>query len=184
VPVPVDKHPLVVTRHPQGLTVTASGEPRQVRERLLMGGPRSDCVATRSPPRPYESDATSGSLLGSSMPSRTRRPLAMTGSSGLDLSEMSLWTAACTRALVAVGETGRIRPIGPSSDGNVGPHRQVGIPFGWTADGANRNGLVLLAPSARGAERTWANRGDRDHLARPAATTLPARESACRGRIR
>jgi len=55
---------------------------------------------------------------------------------GLDLSDV-LWTAACTRALVAVGERVRIRPIGPSSDGNGRSSPTRSDPFGWTADGAN-----------------------------------------------
>jgi len=35
----------------------------------------------------------------------------------------------------------------------VGPHRQGRDPFGWTADGANRNDSVLLAPTLEDAER-------------------------------
>ena len=54
---------------------------------------------------------------------------------------------------------------------------KVGIPFGWTADGANRNDSVLLAPTLEDAERRglteeietiWLDRGyDSDADASP-----------------
>ena len=57
---------------------------------------------------------------------------------------------------MAAGERVRTRPIGPSSDGS-GRYLQAGrIPFGWTADGANRNDSVLLAPTAQ-RRATWAD---------------------------
>ena len=110
----------------------------------------------------------------------------MTGSSA-STCQMSLWTAACTRALVAVGERVRIRPIGPSSDGKWSVLTdKVGIPFGWTADGANRNDSVLLAPTLEDAERRglteeietiWLDRGydsaaTRSALSRQGSMTL------------
>ena len=75
----------------------------------------------------------------------------------------------CTKALLEGRERAETRPIGASSDGR-GRYSLISraSPLDWTADGANRNDSVLLAPTlndaaARGLlgeiETIWLDRG-------------------------
>ena len=142
------------------------GDARQARDGLLVGGRRAD-VWQQGLRHDRASDATSGSLLGSSMPSRTRRSPDTTGSSA-STCPTSLWTELHKSPCGGRG-TGK----NPTDRAKLGWKwsvltDKVGIPFGWTADGANRNDSVLLVPTLEDAERrglteemetVWLDRG-------------------------
>jgi len=101
---------------------------------------------------------------------------------GLDLSDVAL-DGSLHKSLVAVGERVRIRPIGPSSDGNG---RSSPTRSGSLRLDRRRRQPQRLGPSsadARGRRATWANRGDRDHLARPRLRLCGDASPPCRGRI-
>ena len=72
---------------------------------------------------------------------------------GLDLSDVAL-DAGLHKSPCGGGGTGK----NPTDRAKLGWKwsvltDKVGIPFGWTADGANRNDSVLLAPTLEDAER-------------------------------
>jgi hypothetical protein len=61
---------------------------------------------------------------------------------------------------------------------------KVGVTFGWTADGANHNDSVLLAPSLEDAERRGLTQEIKNHLARPCLRLRGGASSPHRGEDR
>ena len=96
---------------------------------------------------------------------------------GLDLSDVAL-DGSLHKSPCGGGGTGK----NPTDRAKLGWKwsvltDKVGIPFGWTADGANRNDSVLLAPCSRTPSDVGRQRRSRPSGS-TAATTQRRRESA------
>jgi len=93
-----------------------------------------------------------------------------------------LWTQSLTKSLVAAGETGKNPTDRASSDGSGRSSPTSRDPFGWTADSANRNDSVLLAPTLENAERRGLT--ERPRPSGSTVATTPARRESASHRVR